>query len=86
MLVLDQVGARHLMHHRDGDDNLVAVLHSRAHLCLCAYCLMLALGQQVQVRAFACWHSCNNDNIVIIVASIVGDGRSLRWGPAGVLE
>ena len=83
--VVDRVGACHLTHYGDGDNDPVVVLHGGGHPCPWARRLMPILRQRacswVWVGVHARSHLCDDD--VVVVTSVVGEGRGPEWGPVG---
>ena len=86
--VLDRAGAHHLKHHGGEDDDPVVVSHGGGRPCLWVHRLAPVSRRRAcgWVWAGAHAHSrlCDDDNDVVIIASVVGEGRGPGWGPVGV--
>ena len=86
--VLDRAGAHRLKHYRGGDDDPIVISHSGGRPCPWARCLAPVSRQRACGWVWAGAHthscSCNDDNDIIIIASVVGEGRGPEWGPVGV--
>ena len=84
---MDWGGARPLMHYGDGDDDPIVVSHGEGRPHLWARRLAPILRRQgcgwMWAAARTCSRSCD-DNVVVVIASVVGDSRGPGWDPVGV--
>ena len=85
---LDRAGACPLMHYGDGDDDPVVVSHGGGRPCPWAHRPASGLRRWecgwMWAGAPARSHSYDDDDDVVIVRSVVGDGRGPGWDPVGV--
>ena len=85
---MDRAGARQLMHYGDGDDDPVVVSHGGGRPCPWARHPASVLRRWecgwMWAGAPARSHSYDDDDDVVIVRSVVGDGRGPGWDPVGV--
>ena len=85
---MDQAGAYRLKHYGNGDNDPVVVSHGGGHPCLWVRRLTPVWRRRVCGWVWAGAHarprSCNDNDDVIVIASVVGDGRGPMWDPVGV--
>ena len=83
---MDRAGVLHLTNYGDGDDDPVIVSHGGGRPCPWAHRLMLVWRRQgcgwMWVGPCARSRSCDDDDVVV-VASVVGEGRGPGWDPVG---
>ena len=86
---MDRAGVRRLTHYGDVDDDPVVVLHGGGRPCPWARRLTPVWRRRacgsVWAGAPARSHSYDDDDDIVVVASVVGDGRGPGWDPVGVL-